>query len=439
MHISVESMVKDPGSYFHVFPTTVLGKRIMWQTLRNDGVPILDCFPPELEAKRNNQELTITLNNGSTYQILGADNPDRIARGPNAKGIIFSEFSVMNMEMWAVCEPQLAANKGWAIFIFTPRGKNDAYRLLNTVKDNPLWFTSILTIDDTSKDDGTPIVSKETIEELKKSGTGEAFIRQEYYCSFESPLEGAFYGHQLNMVRESGRLMPLPYNPDKPVSTAWDLGFSDLTVIWFFQEYDDRVHFIDFYANRGEYITHYLSYLKGTRYSANYGNHYAPHDIAYKHQSQTHHKTMFNTAAEHGVDFKIVKKHLKVDGIDAVSRDFNLFYFDSVRCGEAFEILGNYSRKYDLTNNVYTNEAVKNDADHYADALRMAVMGRHQYKTINNDKVIKVYTSVSEYEKKRHNSNSFDGYYSNPKKNDIIQTSNPYERLFSRDTRNKWR
>src|SRR5690606_13914111 len=48
-----------------------------------------------------------------------------------------------------------------------------------------------------------------------------------------------------------------------PVFTAWDLGFSDDTAIWWFQVIDGRVRIIDYYFASGVGVAHYLGQVLG--------------------------------------------------------------------------------------------------------------------------------------------------------------------------------
>ena len=69
--------------------------------------------------------------------------------GYNPYGCVFTEYSIHQENVWNLIRPILAFNGGWAIFNFTPRGTNHAYKLLELAKGNKNWFTQVLTVDDT--------------------------------------------------------------------------------------------------------------------------------------------------------------------------------------------------------------------------------------------------------------------------------------------------
>jgi poly-beta-hydroxyalkanoate depolymerase len=51
----------------------------------------------------------------------------------------------------------LAENGGWAVFIYTPRGKNHGHSLYQMAKKSNEWFCQNLTINDTKRADGSPV------------------------------------------------------------------------------------------------------------------------------------------------------------------------------------------------------------------------------------------------------------------------------------------
>src|SRR6185503_8915871 len=163
------------ANYAYYFPTATLGRKAMWDNIdANSGMRVIDHIPEQLVAKKNEQQMKITLANGSTIQILGTDNLDVV--GGNYYGVIFSESAQHNPLAWDYIRPILAENGGWALFNGTPRGKNWFYRLYNMAVGNGEWFCQRLSIDDTG------VLTPEDIEEERRSGMSEEMVRQEFYC-----------------------------------------------------------------------------------------------------------------------------------------------------------------------------------------------------------------------------------------------------------------
>jgi phage terminase large subunit len=192
-----------------------------------------------------------------------------------------TKFSLQDPQTWAYTRPILRENGGWAVFNFTPRGKNHAHELYLMAKNTPEWFCQKLTVEQTFKEDGKRIISEEDLDKERAEEMSEHLIQQEYYCSFDQGIEGAYYAKLLNRAELDGRLTNVPADSYASVDTYWDLGISDETVILFAQNCGQELHIIDMYRNQGEGLNHYAKVLKEKAdvNNWNYGDHYAPHDI----------------------------------------------------------------------------------------------------------------------------------------------------------------
>lgn len=347
------------GTYWHILPTYKQGRAIVWDGMDGKGRPFVDAFPDPLVTHRNNVEMQITLVNGSKYRVVGSDNIDSLV-GTNPIGCIFSEYSLQDPHAWDYIRPILAENGGWALFIFTPRGKNHGYKLHEMAKKNPNWFCSTLGVNDTKA------VRDEVIEEERMSGMAEELIQQEYYCSFEAPLQGAYYATQMEHAMKEERITKVPWEPLLPVHTFWDLGVSDHTTIWFMQEYGMEFRFIDYYANSGEGLAHYKKVLDDKEY--HYGTHYGPWDLKVRELSSA--KTRLQSAKEMGINFKIVQKHEVSDGIECVRNTLPRCWFDADKCGTGIESLKSYRKEWNDEMKCFSSRPLHDWASHGADAFR---------------------------------------------------------------------
>ena len=277
------------GTYWHMLPTYKQGRAIVWNGHTRDGRAFLDHFHPDLVTSKNSTEMRMTFFNGAHYQVVGTDNIDSLV-GTNPVGVVFSEYSLQDPGAWDYIRPILAENGGWALFIYTARGRNHGFQMYEMAKGNKKWFCEKLTAgsgpEDTKRPDGTPVISDEQIDEERKSAMPEEMIQQEFKCSFEAPFVGAYYGAQMLLAEKEDRLLEnIPHEPRLLVDTYWDLGVNDTTVIWFVQHYGGEERIIDYYEMSGEGLPHYAKVLKGQhndygRMGAyTYGTHYAPHDI----------------------------------------------------------------------------------------------------------------------------------------------------------------
>lgn len=380
---TIEAMLRRVGVYYYFLPTYRQGKRILWDGIQADGRKFLDHFPSELISATHETEMKITFKNGSIFQIIGADNVDTSVIGTNPVGVVFSEFSLMDPTAWDMLRPVLAENNGWAVFVFTPRGRNWGYKLWQGAIASPLWFTSMWRADQTTRDsadeDGvSPVVTTEAIQAERDAGMAEELIQQEFYCSFEGAMMGSYYGDLLEKMRADSRITAVPYDPDVLVDTSWDLGVSDETVIGFWQDVSDRrtgrqwLALIDIEVDSGHGLDEYRKRLAARPYV--YGRHFSPHDMKVREWGTGN--TRLQTAWKLGLNFEVVPKLGIAEGINAVRRMFPHLLFDEETANRQFkghtliDALAGYRREYDEKLQTYRAEPVHDWTSHFADMVR---------------------------------------------------------------------
>ena len=360
--IAVCSIMR-PGLYWHLFPTYNQGRKIAWEGMTKAGRKFLDHFPKENISAINNTEMRVTFKTGSIYQVVGSDNPDRLV-GANPVGIILSEYALQDPRAWDYIRPILLENEGWAVFIYTPRGRNHGYTLLNHAKKNPKWFTQVLSVNDTMA------VKEEAIDEERMAGMPEELIQQEFFCSFDAALVGAYYGNHMSHALDTGRIGLFPYDSQLMVNTAWDLGVGDQTVILFYQMHGLQIRIIDCYSNSGEGLSHYINVLEtGHRAQYVYGNHYAPHDIKVKDLSTG--RTRLETAQSLGLRFRVVPKVSIEDGIEAVRSIMSRIYWNEDKNTEhLIEAARQYRKEWDDKKRCFNDRTYHDWTSDFMDALR---------------------------------------------------------------------
>ena len=84
-----------------------------------------------------------------------------------------------------------------------------------------------------------------------------------------------------------GRITNIAIDKDVRVQTAWDLGVSDSTAIWFIQCVGRERRLVDYYEASGVGLDHYAQVLHDKRieHGWKYGDHYFPHDITVRELS----------------------------------------------------------------------------------------------------------------------------------------------------------
>jgi len=361
LNFAITAMIERPGLYWHLLPTYNQGRKIVWDGMNKEGRPFLDYLPLDLiKGQPNNTDMKLETVNGSMYQVVGTDWVDRLV-GANPVGCIFSEYSLQDPRAWDLIRPILLENKGWALFVYTPRGKNHGYDLYKIAQNNPKsWFSEILTVADTG------VVSMEDINGERESGMSEELIQQEFYCSFEAGVPGAYFSLQNAAAKREGRFTNVPIHTDVPVDTYWDLGMDDSMSIWFAQDIGREVHMIDYLEGSGEGLPYYAKELSKKPYI--YGRHVAPHDIKVRELGPG--RSRKESASKLGIEFETVKKAAhKEDAIEAARTIFSQCWFDKTRCARGLNALENYKKEYDYKKKVFMSIPVRDWSAHGADAF----------------------------------------------------------------------
>ena len=371
LNVIIRSAVfETPGTYWHIFPTYNQGKKAIWTETDIEGRKYLDYIPPQLIKSKNDQEMKITFVNGSVYQIVGSDNVDAL-RGAGIKGAVFSEYAEQRPSAWEVIQPMIMATNGWALFNFTPKGHNHAHELWEMAKNSPKWYTQLLTVDDTNEQ----VFSKEQIAQIKEEfiarGKNLDLFNQEYYCSFNSAIEGSYYAEQLNRTIAEKKITKLPHETNLQVDTWWDLGVNDATAIWFTQQLGTEIRVIDYVEDTGKGLDHYIKLVKEKPYV--YNSHNAPHDIAVR--EFTSGKARIDIAWDMGIKFDIVPNIPVADGINAARAIFNRCIFDEEKCKVGLLALRNYKKQFDELKNTFKLKPLHDWSSNAADSFRYMAVG----------------------------------------------------------------
>ena len=362
--------IEKTGVYWHMLPTQTQARKVVWDGIDRLGRKMIhQVFPKQIRKSKHNHEMKIELINGSIWQLCGSDNYDSLV-GANPSGVIFSEWSLCNPASWDFIRPILAENGGWAIFIYTARGKNHGFKMAQMARKNPSWHYSMFTVEDTRREDGSRIITQEAIQEDKDSGMSDDMVQQEYYCSFDVAIPGAYYAKEIASARFDKRICSIPIDPTLDVHTYWDLGISDMMTIWFVQAIGKEVRLIAYYENNNEGMAHYIQYLDSFQkaHRIQYGQHYAPHDIEVRELMSG--KSRRDTARDMGIVFYVIPKIGISEGIEAVRRLFPSIWIDENRCEQGLNCITSYHRDYDEKKQVFHDQPVHDWSSHGADGLR---------------------------------------------------------------------
>lgn len=390
---AAKASAKRIGSYWHMLPMANQARKAIWDAVnpKTGRRRIDDAFPQEIRETTRDQDMFIRFKNGSTWQVVGSDNYNALVGSPPV-GVVFSEYALADPSSWSFLRPILAENGGWALFISTPRGRNHFARLVEYALKDPHWFGQVLTVEDTGA------IPAETIERERRELSAErgekeadAIIAQEYRCDFDAAIPGAYYGALMAKVLAEKRIGEFPHIDGLPVGTAWDLGHSDSTVVWFYQlPPDGTVRVIDVLEGSGVGIDWYAERLKRRPYR--FASHIWPHDGGHKNIRDVNGSTLHSTAVALGVKpLRVLDRDNTVEqGINAVRRMLPLCVFNSqpvavddesneqaaARMSRALDGLRQYRREWDEKLQKFKDQPLHDWTSHTADAFRYLARGK---------------------------------------------------------------
>jgi len=349
-----------PSRYFYVAPYRIQAKGVAWDRLKAVVSPLITSGA----AAVNETELRIDFaHNGARITLFGADNAHAM-RGLVHDGGVIDEYAQVKPGVWeTIVRPTLVTRQGWALFIGTPMGKDQFWELWDHAgKDDEEWARFMF------KASETGVLSPEHLER-ERAGMSQAQYDQEYECSFEAAIEGAYYGELMSQAQAQGRITSVPYEPKALVHTCWDLGYDDATAIWFLQIVGREVRAIDYYEARQQPLSHYAQIIQNRGYA--YDRHVLPHDIKVT-ELQTG-ESRYRTLASLGVRGEVCPQAPVEDGINAVRNLLPKMWFDERRCERGLECLRRYRAKYDEKLGV-GGRPVHDEWSHGADALRYGAL-----------------------------------------------------------------
>ncbi len=385
----VAAALMEVGDYYYLLPQQNQAERVIWNGVVMDSNGIackfMDFIPPSEVKHAHKQGHRIELANGSNIHIGGSDNYESFIGG-NAKGIVYSEWSITNPAAQEYFKPMIRQNNGWEMYCFTPRGKNHAYDTLNAArKEDSIgrWFVSTKTIEETWKEDGSPVIKPSDVEADIKDGMDEAIARQEYYLDFNAAVKGVVYGRELEVLRNRGGVKKIKLDTSIPVLSFWDLGISkgNATSVWLMQpcKNSNELNMIAYFEAEDQPLTYFLDNPLNKddrgivnefcdKHGLTLGKIYFPHDGNNRDliAGEKRHETIRNWGYQIQIVPVIQSIHL---GIDATKKLFTRLNFHEEYCFVGLNHLERYRYKIDKVTG-RPNKPLHDDSSNCADALR---------------------------------------------------------------------
>lgn len=391
----IPQMVKETMNAVIVYPTATQGFKNFWTNIENDGFKTLDHIPKELVATRSNSEddMRITLINGSTLFVLGATNAEAL-RGANAKIYFFDEFVDLPSGVLGVVRPITNMNGGKIIIASTP--KQDGIsggtfkKLHEAAKVRKNQYTCYIP--------GDRFMTPEEMETLRQDYIdeyGNDFLyNQEILLDWGQSSTASYYGGIMGKKDKDGSLGEWPYNPAYPVYTVWDLGRSDSMVVGFFQYFKGKPRLIDRIERNGSNMRAMAREILARPYV--YAWHFLPHDGTVS--SLNDGKSRVKTLNEEGIqNVSTLRREGVSVGIGYVEEWLPKIKINLGTTGDLNRKIRIYKKKFNPTTGDYIGPQ-HDSASHDADMIRYMCTALEHYFNEKGEFLLAQEDNQTEYE-----------------------------------------
>jgi len=172
--------------------------------------------------------------------------------------------------------------------------------------------------------------------------------RAVHNCSFDAPVEGAYFAEALNALALQGRVCSVPVDLSAPVVSAWDLGVHDYCSIWLFQAIGKELHFVDYMMDVGRGLDYWAGQLRARAAEGGYEYrcHLLPHDIEHREISsaKSRRQTLMDLIPATEPIITVPRVSSKEDAINAARAMLGASWFDEARCKTGLAMLRGYHK-----------------------------------------------------------------------------------------------
>jgi hypothetical protein len=321
-----------------------------------------------------------TINNSDVreFLLLSYENQET-KRGYHPDTIVLDEcgsipYSMLGLVIEPMLAPAMSTGTGRLLAIGTAKGKNRFFELIERGKDPnfPDWESYIIPASSCN------LLNKEYLERARVSLTDSEYA-QEFECDFSaSVLVGSIYSPLMNVLQSKDPTFISDDNvwvPELPVNTAWDLGHSNNTSIWFWQVIHGNPVFIDFFEDSGRDITYYANETLGKGYVK--GIAYLPPDA--DHQNIRSPVTIREMLANMGIPNEVLAPTTVSAGIEQSKLLLRISKFNSSKCQKGIEHLKSYRYKVDFGANFISGVPLHDEHSDAADAFRYAAVSKNYW------------------------------------------------------------
>jgi len=370
------------ANYWHMLPEYSQARKAIWEAVNpHSGKRRIDeAFPDAIRAGIDNTKMQLRLKGGSSWQVVGSDNPDSLV-GSTPAGIVYSEWALSNPNARAYLRPIITENNGWQYFITTPRGRNHAYSTYTAARRNMLAgedsFAQILDIHDTGV--MTPEqIAKELRDYIDDFGEdyGRSKFEQEYLCSFEAAILGAILARTLGISEKEGRISDdVVFDPwGAPIEVTCDIGRRDTATWWFWQPMVGGYQIIDHDAGWGidaeEWVVRLKTKLRQYETASGrpaLGRIWLPHDARAKTFSAKRTTVEIFLEAFGSDHVAMTPRSSIADRVNAARVLTPRVKFAETKCAKGLDALRSWRYEYDEEKKIFSSDPLHDWSSHDGD------------------------------------------------------------------------
>jgi len=292
------------------------------------------------------------------------------------KGLKHNATEIKSMEgvdkAW-IEEAEKVSQSSWEILI--PTIRKEGSEIL--VSFNPKHPTDPTYINFVANADDRMLVRKvdwsdnpffpDTLNEERKAllKNDPTAYRHVWEGDFDERHFGGVYATYVEEMRKDERICPVPYKHGVDVVTAWDVGKSDSTAIWFAQIVGFQVRVIDYYEASGKDLEHYAGVIKDKPYR--YGSHNLPHDAGHDRLGMK--GSISDQLKKLGVPNKVIKVGAVSARIELGRELLKECYIDQTSCKDGIHALLNYQYEWDDKKQKFKDKPLHDWASDGSDAF----------------------------------------------------------------------
>lgn len=304
--------------------------------------------------------------------LLSYDMEQKKLRGYHPQTIVLDECASMPYNLLGLVIEPMRSRDTKLVAIGTAEGHNKFYELWLRGKDKnyPDWESY------TIKASQCGLLDSELLWKMQNNLTHSEYV-QEYECDFNANVNvGSVYGEFMRRFTDKNIDDSYCWDPSLPVWTAWDLGITDYTTIWFFQVKNNQVIFIDYYEDNGKEIAHYADVLLKKPYI--YRLAILPHDGGARNIRGS---PISEQLQKFGVRNDVLRLTSEQEGINAARTLLQTARFNKSNCEIGIKHLKLFKYKIDKRTGEKQKQTEHDEHSHCADAFRYASLSKYLWES----------------------------------------------------------